>query len=99
MNAIISNLINDNGNATANQFVISDGSSVSFQSYSSLVVRVHGKQVTFGCDWDYSRTTLKYVRQFLKGLGLTFGSTDAIRKAITTGQAFGYEISYDANMR
>ncbi len=56
----------------ANQFVITSDEHVYMQSYSSLVVDLDYNKngndwvVTFGHDWDYSRTTMKYVNQFIR---------------------------------
>lgn len=53
------------GNAVANQFEIYDGSKVYFQSYRSLIAEYDGETLTLGCDWDYSRTTMKYLTAWL----------------------------------
>lgn len=101
MNEIVSNLINANGNATANQFVIDYDSNVTkehyraFQSYRSRVceIALNGgmgfrKVVKFGADWDYSRTTMKHLSEFLRqnGCGVLASAKD-IREAIDRGHA------------
>ncbi len=95
---LITNLINNNGNATANQFVITEKNKVSFQSYSSLVCTVKGNTITFGRDWDYSRTTLKHLIKFLNDCGYSFRNTAEIRKAINAGNGHNMKIRYNANM-
>jgi len=88
----VRNLINTNGNATVNQFVITDNGEISFQSYDSLVCQIRkggmgfDKVVVFGRDWDYSRTTMKHLNKFLydNGLGNLAGAKD-IRDAIDRG--------------
>jgi hypothetical protein len=54
-----------NGNAVPNQFVISGTEWEMFQSYHSRIAVVWQGQVYLFRDWDYSRTTLKYLKQFL----------------------------------
>ena len=51
----------------ANQFVAYDGRHTYFQSYNSLVCTIDGnaQTITFGRDWNYSRTTSKYLRVFM----------------------------------
>ena len=65
----VTNMTNNNGNKVANQFIISGekGHEV-FQSYDSVIaIKQAGDNpvlldVTY---WDYSRTTTKYLNQFL----------------------------------
>lgn len=88
---LVSQLINANGNPNANQFVISDDGYVAFQSYESRVCEITrdenlNRVVKFGCDWDYSRTTMKHLAEFLRQNGLyELASSQAIRKAINKG--------------
>src|SRR5574344_581250 len=55
------------GREVANQFIIEDKENVFFQSYNSMICKVdHAERtITFGQDWDYSRTTSKYLHKFL----------------------------------
>lgn len=49
-----------------NQFLIYIDGSVYLQSYESVVARKSvGKSPILYKDWDYSRTTMKYVNKFL----------------------------------
>lgn len=97
----VSNLINRNGNANANQFIIhKDNGDVEFQSYNSLVCSVrkgsmgYDRVVVFGSDWDYSRTTMKHLVTFLDQLGLSvLGCAKDIREALDRGHA-----RYDASI-
>ena len=107
---MVSQLINSNGNATANQFVIShnDGT-IGFQSYAGLVCEVRpaglgfDKVVCFGRDWDYSRTTMKHLVTFLRQNGCSvLGCAKDIREAIDRGHARYDEaiaVLYDETMR
>ena len=99
-NPRVTQLINNNGNPVANHFVITnyeDDYSLQtgieyLQSYKSTVASkfyYNGRvsTVTLGRDWDYSRTTMKYVGQYL---GL---NTKEIRAKIKSG-----EFVYDRSM-
>ena len=61
------NIVNTNGNTAPNQFIITDENLVTFQSYeSTIAVYDREMQVLFVFpDWDYSKTTLKYLKQFV----------------------------------
>ena len=116
MNEVISQLINANGNATANQFVINFQSDVTkkpyvaFQSYQSRVCEISldggmgfDKVVKFGCDWDYSKTTMKHLNEFLRQNGCSvLASAKDIREAIDRGYARhdqSIAVIYDPTMR
>lgn len=57
----IQNLISSNGNKIANQFSVNHNGIRYFQSYDSVCAKYSDNILTLGCDWDYSRTTLKYL--------------------------------------
>lgn len=79
----VQNLINANGNANANQFVINDGNKIYFQSYDSIVCKIENGKVTLGKDWNYSTTTSKHLYTFLKQNGFyELADRKAILKAI-----------------
>ena len=51
-----------------NQFEVYTDEGVYFQSYDSVVAfkpNNSEEKIRIGVDWDYSRTTMKYVGQFL----------------------------------
>lgn len=52
-----------------NHFHIYSDNVDELQSYKSLVVVIKDKKITLGKDWDYSRTTLRYVYMFLEEYG------------------------------
>lgn len=91
---MVTNLINENGRAVANQFVINEKDTIAFQSYASRVCEIrkggmgYEKVVVLGKDWDYSKTTMKHLCGFLRqnGLGIMASAKD-IREAITRGHA------------
>lgn len=57
------------GREVANQYIIyADGKEV-FQSYASVIAIKDGGKVYLTDKWDYSRTTSKYLNQFLNVSG------------------------------
>lgn len=77
----ISNLINDRGNAAANQFVINTKNATYFQSYASVVAKLQrGKKPVLSSHWDYSNTTTKHLYIFLRDNGYyVSGRNDVLR--------------------
>lgn len=68
----VRNMVSKNsGKEVANQFVISDGGKVLFQSYESPIVEIDNdeKTVTVYRYYDYSKTTGKYRNQFMADNG------------------------------
>ena len=70
MKVKVRNLRSENGNHVPNQFVIEAGDGVYFQSYETVIAKMprRGKDTRVQLDkdsWDYSRTTTKYLNQFL----------------------------------
>ena len=80
----ISNLINDNGNAAANQFIIKTSKATYFQSYLSVVAKIDKKgNLILSENWDYSNTTRKHLYIFLRMYGYHYlCSAKDMRKAI-----------------
>lgn len=90
----ISNLVNERGNRVANQFVIENDNILAFQSYNSMVCEIRPasmgfeKVVVLGGDWDYSRTTMKHLNNFLRQNNLEFlAGAKNIREALERGYA------------
>lgn len=93
----VSNLINDNGNAAANQFVISDGKKTVFQSYRSRIAckkNGYGGTVTIvpeavcpiGETLQSSNTTRKHLYIFLRNhCGMCIYNIDDLKAAIKNG--------------
>lgn len=61
----ITQLINNRGNAVANQTVVTTDTGTYFQSYNTVVAHSHQGEVTLSQDFDCSATTLKHVKIFL----------------------------------
>lgn len=69
----VKNITNANGNKVANQFEIVDtDNSTFFQSYNSIIAQVRDEDSAVYLDeyyWDYSRTTMKHLYNFLSQWG------------------------------
>ena len=65
---IARNLIGRTGKAVAKQFVIMTSNWAMFQSHNSRICfyDIDANALYFGTDWNYSRTTAKYLSQFLR---------------------------------
>lgn len=72
------------GNVVANQYIIEQGKTDYFQSYSTIIAKReyrNGGIITLDKDmWDYSVTTVKYLKEFLG-----VNSINDIREAIENG--------------
>jgi|TARA_R100000482_G_scaffold124738_1_gene78749 hypothetical protein len=73
------------GQPVKNQFIISDGDALIFQSYNTVIAKREGygenERIYLDRDsWDYSTTTGKYRNQFL-GEGI-----EATRSKIASGE-------------
>jgi hypothetical protein len=82
----ITQLINNRGNAVANQFIITDGGQVTFQSYRSKIATYDKdtKQLTlYGQVWDYSNTTRKHFASFISDFtSFEYGTKKEFEKLI-----------------
>lgn len=63
----VTHMINSNGEPAKNQLIIHDEKTGErfFQSYNSIIVKIHKGKVTLGKNWNYSVTTSKYRNLFL----------------------------------
>ena len=92
---IVSQLINAQGKAVKNQFVIINGDVTTFQSYDSQIVDIDrtNRIITFYPDYNYSNTTSKYCCKFLSDtLEANIKSKDA-EKMILDGVYCGYKVN------
>lgn len=106
----INNLKTAGGNPAPDQFEIRNGSQVLFQSYNSriCIIDFNEDTITFGRDWDYSNTTMKYLKWFLEdNLNCTAGvkfTRDIIGAGVYTdvsrygGRETEYKVIYDENL-
>lgn len=69
---MITSMLSKSGKSIPNQFVITTKEGLYFQSYDSMIAFIsHDKNTIKVTDkWNYSPTTLKYLKQFL-GTSLT----------------------------
>ncbi len=84
----VRNMTSSNGNEVPNQFIIIDDDITYFQSYESIIVKiVSGDVYLDSYYWDYSRTTLKYLAQFLRHTtGQAINGKADIQKLINSGE-------------
>ena len=98
-NMRVENIVSNNGNKIANQFIITGNGQLTFQSYESTIVVIdyETKEVFIGDDYDYSMTTGKYRNIFFRDYapydlnGLKDLAT--LRKAIKDGKYNGYIVT------
>ena len=84
---VVSQLINKQGNAVKNQFIIDNGDVTTFQSYNSEIVNINRKEntIVFYPDYNFSVTTSKYRNKFLSDiLGVNI-DTKTVAKMISDG--------------
>lgn len=65
----VRNMTSERSNrAVSNQYVITDGTNTTFQSYDTTICCVHHASafMTLTDYWDYSKTTSKYFYQFME---------------------------------
>ena len=82
---LVSNMRSLKGNPVPNQYIIHTNGDVIFQSYNSTIAIVSDGKITLGCDWDYSRTTMNYLKMFLEGTIGGYWNKPEILKAINNG--------------
>jgi hypothetical protein len=69
------------GRPVANQFIIEAGAhGTYFQSYNTVIANVKQGVITFDKDWQYSRTTSKYLHQFLLSFGINLTTKEKQQK-------------------
>lgn len=88
----IENITNKQGNKVANQFIITDGNKVAFQSYDSLICEIENGCITFTKKYDYSSTTAKHRNSFLSDFFGCDIKTADVEKMIKCGSFKGYEV-------
>lgn len=62
----VKNLINGNGNPSANQFVIRVGYDVYFHSYNTTIAKFSNGVLTINRNWNVSKTTSKHLYLFIR---------------------------------
>lgn len=91
--------IEKNGKKVANQFVITDGNKICFQSYNSMIATVdrEAKKIVLGVNWDYSNTTTRHRNYFFEYyVGLDcLATTKGILEALKNGLCNGWTIALE----
>ena len=63
----ITNLTSPQGNKVPNQFEVETETSIYFQSYESVIVKIENEKTFLDSKfWNWSKTTAKYRNQFLR---------------------------------
>jgi len=84
---MVRQLINNNGNPAANQFIITTTTATYFQSYNSVVAMIKDGKLTLSDYWDFSKTTAKHLYIFLASYGFGYlYNAKSIRDAIKNGE-------------
>lgn len=89
-------LTNDDGRGIPNHIVLTADDAIYFQSYDSIVAKYSKDGVlTLGCDWNYSRTTIKHLSRFIREYtNKNIQGIKEIEQAIENGR-----ILYDSDMQ
>ena len=75
------------GRAVPNQFVIIEDGVKYFKSYSTIIAKIEKGVITLDSEmWAYSRTTIKYLIEFLNCYNMNVFGVDSIRKAIAQNE-------------
>lgn len=86
MKVKVSNLKTRSGSDAPNQFHIDLGNGdVAFQSYNSTIAVIDKEGLRFGKHWDYSRTTVKYLNQWLSDYGTQYHRALGARELVKRG--------------
>ena len=92
---IVSQLINKQGKAVKNQFIITNGDVTTFQSYNSKIVEINRKEgtIAFHPNYNFSVTTSKYRNKFLSDiLGVNI-DTKTVDKMISDGMYNSFTVT------
>lgn len=94
----VMSMVTPRGGVAKNQYVIDNGGTLDFQSYTSHCASYNKatKTLTLFENWDYGNTTMRYLLQYLRDfLGMEIkGCTELRKKAIIDGvkiEFFGQE--------
>jgi hypothetical protein len=92
----VEQMINTRGNGAMNQFVITDGERIVFQSYQSTIIEIDNNKMIVKVfpDYNYSRTTGKHRNIFFSDYTRLTGlnTLKELEKAMKAGTYNGYTI-------
>ena len=83
----VTNLTSPQGNLVANQFNVEVNGVDYFQSYDTVIARYKPYNLEVTEDYNYSNTTSKYFRQWLKQWGYNDGEIDKLKKLLSKSTA------------
>ena len=91
---VVSQLINKQGKAVKNQFIISNGDVTTFQSYDSEIVEIIRKEgtIAFHPNYNFSVTTSKYRNKFLSDILDVNIDTKTVDKMISDGTYNSFKV-------
>ena len=92
---MVSQLINKQGKAVKNQFIIVNGDVTTFQSYNTKIIDVNKKEntIVFYPNYNFSVTTSKYRNKFLSDiLGVNI-DTKTVDKMISDGMYNSFTVT------
>lgn len=90
---LVTNLYSSNGNKVANQFNIEHNGVDYFQSYETVIARYKPYYLEVTEDYNYSNTTSKYFRQWLKQWGYNDKEVDRLKKLLSASSV-GHEFEW-----
>ena len=76
----VSNMLSNNGNKIANQFIIENGETELFQSYETPIAKKDNQGYTISSNYNYSVTTGKYFNIWLRGWGFNDTEIKSLKK-------------------
>ena len=88
----VENITNKQGKKVANQFIITDGNKVAFQSYESLICEIENKAITFTQKYNFSPTTSKHRNTFLSDFFGCDIKTKEVEQMIKEGSFKNYSV-------
>ena len=91
---MVSQLINAQGNAVKNQFIIDNGDVTTFQSYDSKIVEINRKEgiIAFYPDYNFSVTTSKHRNKFLSDILDVNIDSKTVDKMISDGTYNSFKV-------
>lgn len=68
-----------------NQYIIKTDNAIKFQSYGTPIASIEDGKISVTTDWDYSRTTSKYLYRFIEMFAGVKHNKKSLQKAIDDG--------------
>ena len=75
------------GRAVPNQFVVVENGIKYFKSYKTIIARVENSTITLDKEmWSFSKTTVKYLCEFLQSININCYGINDVREAIANNK-------------